>query len=257
MSELRVGTSGWTYPDWRGRFYPSKVKQKDYLEWYARHFTTTEINYSFYHLPKLTTYQNWVGKVPESFVFAVKASRYMTHVRRLDGIAEDWKIFLENASVLGDKLGPILLQFPPTFKWGTASGKLLTGFLEASRELGAGKLAFEFRHSSCFDPDVLELMRQFGAALVIADSERYPRAPGVPTASFIYLRFHGPGQLFASRYSAAELKPWAERIRAWLAGGRPVYAYFNNDFEANAIANAKQLAKLVGGLSKSAATAHR
>jgi len=121
---------------------------------------------------------------------------------------------------------------------------LLADFLRLSGEMTDTRLAFEFRHASWFDPDVLEALRKFGAALVIAQSERYPQAPAVPTAPFVYLRFHGPGQLFASSYSQAELEPWAKRIRRWLGEGRAVYAYFNNDFEGHAIANAKTLEKL-------------
>ena len=254
--ELRIGTSGWTYADWRGRFYPEGLKQKDFLRHYSRHFSTTEINYSFYHLPKTTTYQNWVANVPEDFVFAVKASRFITHIKRLRGVAEEWRTFLERAAALDERLGPILLQFPPSLKFRM---DLLADFLRLSGEMTDVRLAFEFRHASWFDPDVLEALRQFGAALVIAQSERYPQAPGVPTAPFVYLRFHGPGQLFASSYSKAELEPWAERIRRWLGEGRAVYTYFNNDFEGHAIANAKTLEKLVlaNSAGESAAIAHR
>lgn len=255
MGELRVGTSGWTYGDWRGRFYPEQLKQQDYLPFYANHFTTTEINYSFYHLPRPKTYENWAAKVPEDFIFAVKASRFITHVKRLKGAEEAWRKFLEHASALGSKLGPVLLQLPPSLRCDT---KLLSGFLKTSRELTTARLAFEFRHASWFDPDALELLRKAGMGLVIAQSERYPEAPSVPTAPFVYLRFHGPGRLFASRYSDEQLKPWAERIRKWLTEGRTVYAYFNNDFEGHAIDNAKSLVRMAGErVSKSAATALR
>jgi len=252
--ELRIGTSGWTYADWRGSFYPEDLKQKEFLRYYSRHFSTTEINYSFYHLPKTTTYQNWAALVPGDFLFAVKASRFITHIKRLEGVEEAWQTFLERAAVLEKRLGPILLQFPPSFK---ERMDLLNHFLRLSGELTRARLAFEFRHASWFSPDVLEALHEFGAALVIAQSERYPQAPCVPTADFVYLRFHGPGQLFASRYSEAQLRPWAERIRGWLREGRTVYAYFNNDFHGHAIANARQLARLAGAAEVPGASAGR
>jgi uncharacterized protein YecE (DUF72 family) len=244
-SQLRIGTSGWNYPDWRETFYPSGLSSKKYLEFYAEHFDTTEVNYSFYHLPRPTTYQNWASQTPSGFVFAVKASRYITHIKRLAGVSEEWLTFLSNASALGEKLGPVLLQFPPSFKSDKDS---LSGFLAATRERAESrsvKLALEFRHASWFDPDICELLRDFQTALVIAHSERYPQAPYVPSAPFVYLRFHGPGQLFASCYSEEELKQWARKIKRWLSDGRAVYAYFNNDFHGHALANARVLAALV------------
>ena len=246
MGELHVGTSGWTYDDWRGIFYPEKLKPKDYFDFYARQFCTTEINSSFYHLPKLETFANWCAKAPEGFRFAVKASRLITHVRRLRDVREQWETFLKHAAGLGEKRGPVLLQLPPSFK---RTDELLAGFLELSGELGAGEVAFEFRDPSWFHPDVLEIALRHRAALVIADSERYPQAPGVPTAGFVYLRFHGPGQMFSSLYTKEDLEPWAKRIVKWLAGGRDVYAYFNNDFEGHALTNARELRKLVGAAS--------
>jgi uncharacterized protein YecE (DUF72 family) len=241
--ELRIGTSGWNYGDWRGRFYPPDLPSKQYLGWYARHFRTVEVNYSFYHLPRPSTYENWAAQVPDGFVFAVKASRLITHIRRLEGAGEEWRKFLDNAAALGAKLGPILLQFPPSFK---ANADALGAFLSATPK--PPHLAFEFRHASWFDPEILDTLRRHHAALVIADSERYPQAPAVPTAPFMYLRFHGPAELFASSYSDGQLSAWSRRIQAWLAQGLSVYAYFNNDFHGHALANARTLECLVGAL---------
>jgi len=241
---LRIGTSGWNYGDWKGIFYPEDLRSKDYLACYARHFSTTEVNYSFYHLPRPSTYLNWAVQTPEGFVFAVKASRVITHIRRLNEAEEEWSNFLTNASELGEKLGPVLLQFPPSFK---ADGKRLRNFLALTARLELPRpvaLAFEFRHASWFDPEVCETLRRAKAALVVAQSERYPQAPAVPTAAFMYLRFHGPGQLFASSYSDEELREWSRRIRGWLAAGKDVYAYFNNDFQGHAIANARTLERM-------------
>ena len=238
---LHVGTSGWNYGDWKGIFYPENLRSKDYLRFYAERFATTEVNYSFYHLPRPSTYQNWAGMTPEGFLFAVKASRHITHVRRLRDVGEEWRKFLDNTTALGAKLGQVLLQFPPSMR---ADGKLLRQFLELERP-EAVKLACEFRHASWFDPEVLEILREHETALVIAQSERYPQAPALPTAAFMYLRFHGPGQLFASRYSDRELEEWAGKISNWLEAGRTVYAYFNNDVDGHAIENAQTLLKLV------------
>jgi uncharacterized protein YecE (DUF72 family) len=240
-ADLRIGASGWSYSDWKGIFYPEGLRSQDFLSFYAARFNTTEVNYSFYHQPRRSTYENWSAQTPEDFQFAVKASRLITHVRRLRGVEEEWQEFLSRASALGGKLGPVLLQFPPSMR---ADGKLLRRFLEAPRPCPV-RLACEFRHASWFDPEICELLREKQVALVVAHSERYPQAPALPAAPFFYLRFHGPGQLFSSKYSEEELKPWAVRIRGWLAAGRSVYAYFNNDFQGYAIANAETLRRLV------------
>lgn len=244
-ANLFIGTSGWNYYDWKGHFYPADLKPKEYLAHYARHFHTTEVNYSFYHLPKITTYQNWAAQVPEDFVFSVKASRAITHIRRLREATEAWQKFLENASVLGRRLGPILLQFPPSFKKNT---ELLAAFLQESHHLKEFKglsLAFEFRHASWFDREVCEILKKHVGALVVAHSLRYPQAPFVPTARFVYVRLHGPGALFASSYSEDQLSDWAAQVKCWMASGKSVYVYFNNDFRGYAIENAKTLATLV------------
>jgi uncharacterized protein YecE (DUF72 family) len=242
--ELRVGTSGWNYGDWKGIFYPDSLKSAEYLSFYAQQFDTTEINYSFYHLPRPSTYEKWAAQTPEQFLFAVKASRVITHVKRLANVGEEWRKFLESALVLGSKLGPVLLQFPPSLK---ADRERLATFLSearAAKEARGLRLAFEFRHASWFEPDICELLRKHKAALVIAQSERYPQAPMTPTAPFAYLRFHGPGALFASKYSEQELNEWAQRIRKWRAAGLAVFAYFNNDFHGYAIENARRLREL-------------
>jgi uncharacterized protein YecE (DUF72 family) len=245
--KLLIGTSGWNYYDWKGLFYPEALKARDYLAHYARHFRTTEVNYSFYHLPKPTTYENWAAQVPEDFVFAIKASRSITHIRRLRDVMEMWQKFLENASMLEKKLGPILLQFPPSFK---RSADLLDNFLEESaklKEFRRVRLAMEFRHASWYDEETYGILKRHGCALVIAQSERYPQAPYVPAAPFLYVRLHGPGALFASSYSRDQLAEWAARIKEWLTETKSVHVYFNNDFHGYAIENAKMLEGLLLG----------
>ncbi|MCE5306925.1 MAG: DUF72 domain-containing protein [Acidobacteriales bacterium] len=239
--ELRIGTSGWNYGDWSGAFYPEPLKNRDYLSYYAQNFGTVEVNYSFYHLPRPETYLNWAGQTPEGFVFAVKASRVITHINRLRNVEETWRKFLSNAEALGQKLGPVLLQFPPSFRVDLA---LLRDFLDIAGQQKV-RLAFEFRHASWFRPAVAGLLRERGAALVIAQSSRYPQAPLEATAPFVYLRFHGPERLFGSSYNDEQLRGWAARIREWLAAPLDVYVYFNNDFHGYALANARTLAALL------------
>lgn len=243
---LRVGTSGWSYAHWRGVLYPPEAKPAEYFGHYARVFSTAEINSSFYHAPRAQTCRKWAGGAPEGFVFAVKAHRSVTHEGRLEGIETKWQQFVSAARALGEKLGPVLLQFPPSFRCRT---DLLEAFLEEHRRAfgGAVRLVFEFRHATWFEGGAAELLRRYGAAMVIAHSSRYPRAPLEAAGPFVYLRFHGPGALFASSYPEEELREWSERIRDWLREGLDVYAYFNNDAGGCAVRNALRLRELAGG----------
>jgi uncharacterized protein YecE (DUF72 family) len=245
MARVWIGTSGWTYSSWKGTFYPEDLPSRGYLEFYAREFASTEVNYSFYHLPRQSTYQKWAGQVPETFLFALKASRFITHVKRLVDVEEAWTTFVQNALALGSHLGPILLQCPPSLR---CDRRKLSAFLRRSqRPAGQShplRLAFEFRHESWFTEEIYALIRQHNVALCIADSPRYPRRD-VLTADFAYLRFHGRTKLFASRYTDAELSEEAKRIRRYLRDGLDVYVYFNNDALGHAVENAKTLKCLV------------
>jgi uncharacterized protein YecE (DUF72 family) len=244
-AKVFIGTSGWNYFGWREGFYPADLKPRDYLGYYAQHFKTVEVNYSFYHLPTQRTYRNWAAQVPAGFVFSVKASRWITHIQRLHGTAEAWQKFTENALVLGDRLGPVLLQFPPSLKLDLS---LLQAFLEEHAGVcssGQLRLGFEFRHASWFNDSVYSTLKSHGAVLVLGHSQRYPLAPLVDTAEYVYLRFHGPGQLFASAYSDEALADWAGLIRDCLSRRRTVYAYFNNDFRGFAVRNARSLLQLI------------
>jgi uncharacterized protein YecE (DUF72 family) len=248
MARLLIGTSGWTYSSWKSVFYPSDLPSRHYLEFYAREFHSTEVNYSFYHLPRPSTYEKWAAQASGDFIFALKASRFITHVKRLVDVQEAWATFVQNARALGSHLGPILLQFPPSFR---CDRKRLAAFLRTvqrpapeSRRL---RLAFEFRHDSWFTEEIFTLLRKHHAALCIADSPRYPRRDEV-TADFVYVRFHGNTDLFAPKYTDAELTEEAKQIRRYLRNGRDVYAYFNNDTLGHAVANARTLIHLVGDL---------
>jgi uncharacterized protein YecE (DUF72 family) len=238
---VRIGTSGWTYSSWRGKFYPVGLPASRFLEFYAREFSTTEVNYSFYHLPRPETYRKWASSTPEGFLFSVKASRFVSHVKKLQDASEPWSRFVASARALGERLGPILIQLPPSFR---RDDERLAQFLDCAGE--GLRLVFEFRHESWFHPEIYRLLERRGACLCIADSPRYPRAD-VVTAEFVYLRFHGRTRLFASSYSLSELSEEARRILSWRRHGLEVFAYFNNDAEGHAVDNARTLRELVEG----------
>lgn len=241
--KLYIGTSGWIYPHWEKIFYPQGLESKDRLRYFSQYFKTTEINYSFYHLPRASSYQNWYSQTPRGFIFALKASRFITHIKRLKGVKEAWKIFFRNALYLKEKLGPILFQFPPSFQANRENLKRLESFLrEINKPLFGARnpsYAFEFRHRSWCQEKTYCFLKNYKAAWVIADSPSYPRAEAV-TADFIYLRMHGSKVLFSSNYPDEELKDWAKKIKRWLKIG-DVYVYFNNDAYGYAIKNAKTL----------------
>jgi len=241
MQKLFIGTSGWVYPHWEGIFYPEDLPSKDKLKYFSKHFKTAEINYSFYHLPRPATYQNWYNQTPEDFLFAVKASRFITHIKRLQGTKEASKQFIENALNLKEKLGPILFQFPPSFKATEENVSRLEGFLKLITKRKT-RYAFEFRHKSWCDKKIYNLLKKHNAAWVIADSPNYPKAEDV-TADFIYIRMHGSKVLFSSSYTKKELKDLAQKIKKWLKQRLDIYVYFNNDAYGYAVGNAKELVK--------------
>ena len=251
---LFIGTSGWVYPHWEGIFYPEDLPGKNKLKYFSQHFKTTEINCSFYHLPRKSAYQNWYKQTPEDFLFAVKASRFITHtclvgrqVKRLKGVKGAWETFIENALNLKEKLGPILFQFPPSFKAAEENIKRLEDFLKLiTKTLNPRphtlKFAFEFRHKTWCDKKVYQLLKKYKAAWVIADSPNYPKVE-VVTADFVYIRMHGSKVLFSSNYTKKELKALSQKIKKWLKTA-DVYVYFNNDAMGSAIKNAKELLNL-------------
>jgi uncharacterized protein YecE (DUF72 family) len=238
---VHIGCSGWVYPHWRERFYPKDVPQRSWLEYYAKHFDTVEINNTFYRLPKPSAVEGWVEHSPPGFVFAVKASRYLTHIKRLKTLDPYVDRFYEPLEALtkSTKLGTLLWQFPPNFKRDTDR---LSRALQA---LPPGRHAFEFRHESWFTSDVYDLLTEHGVALVIGDeSSRWVSTPHVRTTDWTYLRFHHGSRGRHGNYSAAEIETWARRISQWRRDTE-VYAYFNNDWEGYAIRNAKRLKKLL------------
>ncbi len=231
---LYIGTSGWAYQHWNDVFYPAGLPDKDKLKYYSRQFKTTEVNYSFYHLPSPATYNNWYQQTPKGFLFSLKASRFITHVKRLKEVESAWQQFTNNASNLKEKLGPVLFQFPASFRATAENKERLEEFLRFARG------AFEFRHESWANKEIYRLLEKHNSAWVIADSPSYPKVEAI-TSDFVYLREHGSQVLFASKYSTEELSKLAGKIRKWQATGKDVYVYFNNDAQGYAIVNAQEL----------------
>ena len=241
MAELRVGTSGWHYEHWREIFYPPGLKAGEWLSFYARRFDTVEINNSFYHLPSRDTFSSWADMVAPGFTFAVKASRYITHMKKLASPGEAPAKLLENAKGLGGKLGPILFQLPPRWRRNPAR---LEDFIRALP--GGLRYAFEFRDETWLHDDIYRILEAGNCALCIASSPYFPQARRV-TADFAFLRFHGGEILYGSKYSRAELEQWAAFARAILGEGRDVYAYSNNDAFGYAVEDAGNFRDLVLG----------
>jgi uncharacterized protein YecE (DUF72 family) len=279
---IRIGISGWLYRGWRGSFYPRGLRQADELSYASRHFDTVEINGTHYSLQRPQSFARWHDETPDGFVFAVKASRFITHMKQLRDIeAPLANFFAQGILRLGDKLGPILWQFSPRFRFDAekleAFFRLLPRTTSEAAELAgrhdrrlAGRAwtkaetrrplrhAIEIRHPSFLDPDFVALLRRHRVALVFADAVDWPYAEDV-TADFLYLRLHGSEELYASGYSDEALDRWAARIRLWSAGGEPndarlidpdrraprrprdVYVYFDNDAKVRAPFDAQAL----------------
>jgi uncharacterized protein YecE (DUF72 family) len=231
-----VGTSGWHYADWRGRFYPTGTRTGDWLAHYAERFPTVELNNSFYRLPTASAFDRWGGVVPDGFVFAVKASRYITHIKRLDEPAPAVTLLWDRARHLGPHLGPLLFQLPPTLQ---ADPERLAALLRALPR--GARAALEFRHASWMRDEVFELLDEHGAALVWADGPgarlRWP-----VTGGWAYLRFHR-GRREEPGYAREKLRRWADRIAGLPAS--VVYAFFNNDERGAAVEDARSLSALV------------
>jgi len=232
-----VGTSGWSYRHWKGCFYPDSLPAREWLPRYSRRLRSVEINATFYRLQRPETFSRWAASVPADFRFAFKASRYLTHTRRLQEASEGLTRLLDSTMPLGDKRGPMLLQLPPAFP---ADPERLSAFLAACpADL---EVAVEFRDPAWFTPDTEAVLRRYGSALVWSD---YPGAesPVWYTASFLYIRRHGAAGLFTGRYGRPAMQALAATITAT---GKTSYCYFNNDAEAAAVLDALELAELLG-----------
>jgi uncharacterized protein YecE (DUF72 family) len=240
VKPVRVGCSGWNYPHWRERVYPKGCPTSRWLEFYAGLFDTVEVNTTFYRLPKRDSVARWVEQTPGGFVFAVKMSRYITHLKRLSDLEGGIARFYERIEPLAEsqKLGPVLWQLPPNFK---RNDERLAAALE---QLPTGRHCFEFREPSWYTGEVYELLREHGVALVIPDSPRYPFRTLDLTADWTFVRFHHGSRGRRGNYSDTELDEWAQRIDAWRRDAE-VYVYFNNDWEGFAVANSLRLRDLL------------
>jgi uncharacterized protein YecE (DUF72 family) len=240
--EHRIGCSGWNYASWRhGVFYPERCPARLWLEYYARHFDTVEVNATFYRLPTVKAVQGWVDQTPDDFVFTIKMSRYVTHVKRLRELRPSLERFYERIEPLvrSPKLGPMLWQLPPTFR---RDDERLESALE---QLPSGRHCVEFRHASWFAPEVMELLRAHGVAPVIGDRRQgHAFQTHELTASWAFVRFHAGTRGRRGNYSESELREWAERIRSWPV--EETFLYFNNDWEGFAPRNALRLRELLG-----------
>ena len=228
------------YDDWRGRLYPEREPKRRWLECYAEHFDTVEVNATFYRLASRETVARWVRQTPSPFTFAVKASRYLTHVKRLVDIEEGIRRFYEPLEpiVEASRLGPVLWQLPENFH---RDDERLRGWLS---QLPPGMHTIEFRHQSWFAPAVLSALREHGVALTIGDDPRRPFQSYEATASWRFVRFHRGARGRHGNYSRTELEEWCRRIDGWRRT-HEVYAYFNNDWQGFAPANAALLKKLL------------
>ena len=282
--QIRIGISGWRYKGWRGTFYPENLKQKRELEFAAQHFSTIELNGSFYSLQRPQSFKQWHDETPDDFVFAVKGSRYLTHMLKLTNAEKPLaNFFAQGVLRLGSKLGPILWQFPPNFKFEPERFEHFLALLPHDTEAAATlahqhdahlhghasmkawrkkplRHAVEIRNESFIDPEFVRLLKRHNTALVIADTaNKWPYREDL-TSDFVYLRLHGAEELYASGYTAAALKRWAERIDAWHHGEQPkdahliaprlkprarksreVFCYFDNDIKVRAPYDARDL----------------
>jgi uncharacterized protein YecE (DUF72 family) len=242
----RVGCSGWNYASWRhGVFYPERCPARLWLDYYARHFDTVEVNSTFYRLPTAKAVQGWVDQTPPEFVVTIKMSRYVTHVKRLRDLPPSLELFYSRIAplVASPKLGPMLWQLPPSFR---RDDDRLAETLEL---LPPGRHAFEFRHESWFRAEVMEVLRAHGVALVIGDRpEVHSFQTHELTADWTFVRFHSGTRGRRGNYSDSELREWAERIRAWPV--EECFLYFNNDWEGFAPRNALRLRELLAAQNR-------
>jgi uncharacterized protein YecE (DUF72 family) len=238
-----VGTSGWVYKQWAGNFYPKGWPKKDEFGYYAQHFPTVEINATFYRLPTLAMVRGWRERSPEGFLFAVKGSRFLTHIKRLNDTGLGLRRYFSRIKPLGERTGPILWQLPPNFQKNEDNWQRLKTFLE--RIPKRYRHAIEFRHPSWMDEQTLDLLRTHGAANVWISSLRMPQDYSI-TSDFVYLRFHGLKDGAYHDYTDAELEPWAKQLARAAAAGIPAYVYFNNDLNTRAPLNAHSLMRMLG-----------
>lgn len=239
---LRVGTSGWSYPDWRGGFYPREVPPRRFLEYYTTRFAATELNASFYRLPRASVVEGWLQRTPPDFRFAVKLSRLITHYKRLLDCGRELAMFFDRFRPLRERMGVVLAQLPPTLGF---ESERVRAFCRAYGQVTELPLALEARHDTWQAEAAAALLAEQEIALVRANSGgHWPELKAV-TGRIVYLRWHGPGTLYSSGYSPQQLGRYATQISAWLEQGRQVWAFFNNTDRGHAWRDAEKLRALV------------
>lgn len=237
---VRIGTSGWHYKHWKGNFYPEKMPPSAMLAYYTECLDTVEINNSFYRLPTDEAVKAWVQQTPDNFLFAVKASRYITHNRKLLQPEQSFAKFFDMAKGFGKKLGPILFQLPP--KWRVNRQRLEDFLQELPRHR---RYAFELRNPTWLTQEIYEVLERFNAAFCIFEIAGF-QSPLQVTADFVYVRLHGPGErAYQGKYDGASLRSWASRIQSWRAENRDIFVYFDNDQAGFAAENAVELSRML------------
>lgn len=232
MVDYHIGTSGWHYDDWRDRFYPKILPKTKWLDYYSRQFSTVELNNTFYRLPKESAFYNWYDTTPPEFVFSVKASRFITHIKRLKECYEAVNNFMSRATLLKEKLGTVLFQLPPGLH---RDDRILAEFFKILP--GGIRYVIEFRHESWFEEGVFDLLRQYKVGFCVFDMPKLI-SPLLAMADFAYIRFHGRDNLYSGCYTDDELKDWAGKIAELGSSLESVYIYFNNDIGGHAVRNA-------------------
>ncbi len=234
--KIFIGTSGWSYKDWKNKFYPKSLKNSAWLNFYADHFNTVEVNNSFYQLPSKKSLKKWLKKVPSDFVFSVKASRYITHLKKLKNPKNSLKRFLKRMEYLNAKKGPILFQLPPNWH---VDAKRLENFIKLLlNQTKDQDYVFEFRNKAWLKENIRSILRKFNIGFCINDM--VDENIDWITSNFVYIRFHGPSGNYKNSYNSDFLKEWAEKVKDWKSNLDQVFIYFNNDIKAHAIKNAKQ-----------------
>ena len=245
MVRVFVGTSGYNYRHWwDGVFYPRTLPQKGWLEFYSQFFDTVELNVTFYRLPNRKTVEGWYQRTPGHFLFSIKGSRFITHIKRLKDCQEPLEVFFDRARGLKDKACVILWQRPPSFKLNLQRAGAFCGLLKDRVGSNPVRQVFEFSDESWFCPEIYDLLEEHNFSLCLAHSPALPSLE-VTMADFVYIRLHGGESLYGSEYSRRELRDWSERIRARLEEDLDVYTYFNNDAFGYAVKNALTLKELL------------
>jgi uncharacterized protein YecE (DUF72 family) len=237
--KIHIGTSGWHYKHWKGTFYPAHIKESQQFDEYRKSFSTVELNNSFYRLPTPQTFTAWRKATPKNFVFAVKGSRFITHMKKLNLDREGIKKFFTSVKNLKEKLGVILFQLPPKWKVNAAR---LNSFIKVLPK--KYRYTFEFREHSWYNDDVYTILKKSNCAFCIYELEHH-MSPMNVTADFVYVRLHGPGNKYQGSYTDDTLRQWAKRCKHWQSEGRDVFIYFDNDQEGYAAFNAVRLKELV------------